>query len=188
MNKNKNLASIPNISLEDAAARLETLRLEQAKLEQQVRLARGTREGMAPIVAPPLTDRMLASLTERPRSLDELARELREPAGKISAAIKPLRARLYNAGTEAAPAWFPIVGDEAPTEIVNAAVAALVRYRPMRFQELLAATGARQGRVSGAIVALERDPESRLVNLDTPTRARWFIVPQNVQLARLKRR
>jgi hypothetical protein len=197
MNKNKNLASITsNISLQDAAARLETLRQEQAQLEQQVRLARGTREGMAPIaggtladrVLASLADRVLASLAERPRSIDELARDLGTPSGRIAAAIKPMRGKLSNVGTEALPAWFPIVGDEAPTEVINAAVTALVRFKPMRFAELMAATGARQGRVSGAIVALQRDPKARIVNLDTPARARWFIVPEGIQLARLGKR
>lgn len=168
-------------------AQLDELLRQQKELTEKIRLARGTRD-FPKSADMPLEDRIGVLLKERPRSLEELARDLREPAGKVSAAIKPLRKHLFNAGTDAAPAWFWIVGDESPTDQLNAAVAALVRYRPMRFQELLAATGARQGRVSGAIVALERDPESRLVNLDTPTRARWFIVPQGIQLAKLKRR
>lgn len=169
------------------ALRLEQLRREQADLEKKLRLARGTQDFPRAEDAP-LPDRMELVLRSRPRSIEELARDLHEPVGKIAAALKPLRKNLFNVGTEGAPAWFWIVGDEAPTDQLNTAVAALVKFRPMRFPELMSATGARQGRVSGAIVAMQRDPKSRIVNLDTASRARWFIVPEGIQLSRLSKR
>lgn len=176
---------------EDAAARLEALRQEAHELEVKLTLARGTRD-LAPRVGGELSldlgQRIEAVLRVRPHSVEELARELKESAGKISAALKPMRKHLFNAGSEDAPSWFWIVSDQATAAEVNAAVAALVRFKPMRFPELLAATGARQGRVSGAVVAMQRDPKSRLVNLDTAMRARWFAVPEGIQLAKLKKR
>lgn len=179
----------------EAAARLEALRKEAAKLEKQ--LARGTgdvteeaRKVTAPRVGGHLSmdlpQRIEAALRAKPRSIEELARELHETPGRITATMKPMRKHLYNAGTEDAPAWFWIVGDGASASEINAAVEALVKFKPMRFPELLAATGARQGRVSGAIVAMQRDGKSRIANLDSPMRARWFWVPDGVGLARLK--
>lgn len=194
----------------DAAARLALLRKETAQLERK--LARGTRDIKpatkiaAPVQPKPepkddaaaprvggglsldLGARVEAALRVHPHSLEELARELKEPVGRISTALKPLRKHLYNVGTEHAPAWFWIVGDEASASEINQAVLTLVKFKPMRFPELLAATGARQGRVSGAIVAMQRDSNARLVNLDTPQRARWFMVPEGVTLAKLKSR
>jgi hypothetical protein len=171
----------------EAIERLEALKKETIELEAQ--LARGTRD--VTVEAKRVTTleaRIELALRARPMSLEELARDVKEAVGRVSAALKPMRKRLYNAGTDSSPAWFWVVGDSASTGDVNAAVAALVRYKPMRFPELLAATGARQGRVSGAIVALQRDPKGRLVNLDTAMRARWFSLPDDVSVSRLKRR
>jgi hypothetical protein len=172
----------------EALARLEALKKQAAELEKQ--LARGTGDVSreAREATQPIEVQIELALRERPMTLEELARQLKESVGKVSTAMKPLRKRLYNAGTDAAPAWFWVVGDGAATTDINKAVEALVRFKPMRFPELLAATGARQGRVSGAIVALQRDPKGRLVNLDTAVRARWFMLPDGVSLSRLKRR
>lgn len=182
----------------DVVARLQSLKKEAAELEKQ--LARGTgdvseqaRTARRPRVggdmSASLSERIEAALRTKPHSLDELARELKESAGKIAAAVKPMRNRLFNAGTETDPAWFWIVGDHASATEINNAVRALVHYRPMSFTELRAATGARQGRVSGAIVAMQRDPKSRISNIDdNPLRARWFVVPEGVAISRLKPR
>jgi hypothetical protein len=180
------------------ADRLEAMNAEIDHLKAQVARARGTADvtkaaktagvRVGGDLSLPLETRIEATLRVKPHNTEELARELHESAGKVSAALRTLKPHLYNAGTEHAPAWFWIVGDDAPTGQVNAAIEALVRFKPMRFPELLAATGARNGRVSGGIVAMQRDPAARLVNLDTPVRARWFVVPEGIQLAKLKKR
>lgn len=177
-------------------ARLASLREQERELAAKLKLARGTGDHtevalrVGGELSMTLDQRIEAILRDKPHSLDELTRELKEPAGRISSVMKTMRKRLYNVGTEDAPVWFYIVGDEASAEQINNAVRALISFRPMRFPELLTATGARQGRVSGAIVAMQRDPKSRIANVDPdrPQRARWFIVPEGVQIARLKSR
>lgn len=177
-------------------ARLNALREQERELAAKLKLARGTGDHtelalrVGGELSMSLEQRIEAVLRTRPTTIEELARELKAPAGKVVAALKPMRKHLYNVGTEDAPAWFWIVGDAAPTEQVNTAVKSLIAFRPFRFPELLNATGARQGRVSGAIVAMQRDPKSRIANVDPdrPNRARWFIVPEGVQIARLKSR
>lgn len=176
-------------------ARLAALREQERELTAKLKHARGTGDHteialrVGGELSLPLEQRVESMLRAHPRSLEELTRELKEPAGRISNAMRTMRKRLYNVGTEDAPVWFYIVGDEASAEQINAAVRSLVTFRPMRFPELLAATGARQGRVSGAIVAMQRDPKSRIANVDqNPLRARWFIVPDGIQLSRLKAR
>jgi hypothetical protein len=182
-------------------AQLEVLRKQAASIEARLapRLARGTgdvtTQANAALVAAgvalptvPLHARIEAHLRVKPHTILDLARELREPVGKISNALRPLKRHLYNVGTAEMPVWFWILGDETPTDQLNAAVATLVAYRPMTFAELQAATGARYGRVSGAMVALRRDPKSRVVDLNGGAggKARWWILPAGIEIARLK--
>jgi hypothetical protein len=176
---------------DETMARISALEAEAQKLRAQ--LARGSKDITAEALAAtrsvvPLETRIEMALRQRPRATEELARDLKEAAGKVSTAMKTIRKHLVNVGTETAPAWFWVVGDKAPTEQINAAVEALVRYKDCTFPELIAATGARQGRVSGAIVKLQRDPKSRIVNFGTPGRAKWRILPEGIQLAKLKTR
>ena len=192
--KTKNEIEVENQG--DVAARLAQLQKEAAELEKQ--LARGTgditkharaaKHRVGGLESLPLIERIEIALRVKPHSIEELSRELKEPAGKISAAMKPLRGRLFNAGTELAPAWFVVVGDKAEAADINSAVEALVSYREFTFPELVAATGARQGRVSGAIVKLQRDPKSRIVNLGSDAKAKWRILPEGIQLSKLKPR
>lgn len=170
--------------------RLAELKEAAAELEKKLEMARGTGDVTeeARVAGRDLPKMIEAILRQRPRTLVELAKDIGEPAGRVSNALRPMKKLLFNAGTADTPAWFVIPGDAASTETINNAVRALIAYRPMYFPELLAATGARQGRVSGAIVAMQRDPNGRIVNLGTTARARWFEVPEGTQLSRLKRR
>lgn len=163
---------------------------QQKQLAATLRIARGTREGMTPLVAPEaptLTARIETLVRTKPHTIQELSKALREPAGSITTAMKDLRKQLSNVGTDMEPRWFYMVGDEAPTGQVNEAIKALIADRPMTFTELGLATNVRPGRVSGALVALQREGE-RIANLGTNARGRWFLVPDGIKLARLKSR
>lgn len=98
------------------------------------------------------------------------------PVGRVSPILARLRreGRVYNIGTRLDPRWQTVIGDEAPTAELRAIVVRMVRQRPWTFHELTEATGARRGRLSGVLVALQREGEP-LVNLGTERRARWFL-------------
>lgn len=74
------------------------------------------------------------------------------------------------------------VGDAGPTADLIRAVEVLIRERPRLLRELIAETGARIGRVSGAVEKLKLT--ARVVDLGTGARALWFI-PSAEALARL---
>lgn len=180
------------------AAALERVTARAEELEQ--RLARGTADHTADLLTaewspiptkvtpakraptpPPAPARDLraeleAALRARPSSLTELARTLHVPVNHVVIALRGLRkaGRVYNVGTAEAPRWTWVVGDDGPMPELAATVEALIRDRPMTFAELLAATGARRGRVSGVIVALQRGGAA-IENRGDPRRARWFL-------------
>lgn len=135
-----------------------------------------------------LAQRIEALLRARPRSISDLAAELKMPAQRIADAMKPLRPRLWNAGTDDAPRWFWIVGDDADAATFAAAVEALVRERPVSTGELCAATGtAGSKRVWHALVKLRDKPGTRLVRIGDPKRPTWFWLPETASIARLTR-
>lgn len=80
------------------------------------------------------------------------------------------------------PYW---CGDEGPTEDLMGAVWRMVLDRPWTFQEILEATGARDNRVKGVIMRLQREGK-RVVNVGTATRALWF-APTDAVLQRIMR-
>lgn len=177
---------------QDTWARIDHLESDLKRLREQ--LARGTGDVTAQAAAAaapelPLRERVEVLVRQRPHSVQEIARSLGEPAGPIGDAIKNMKSNLYNAGSATDPQWFWIVGDDVPATELNAAVDALISTGPRTLVELMAATGARQGRVSGAIVQMRRRADStRVVNLGNDARAKWFRVPEGVALARLRKR
>jgi hypothetical protein len=82
------------------------------------------------------------------------------------------------------PHW---VGDDGTTDDLAAAVHALLLERPMRFVELLEATGARDNRIKGVITQLQRRGV-RVVDVapEGNRKALWFI-PSEALLERLTR-
>jgi hypothetical protein len=66
------------------------------------------------------------------------------------------------------------VGDEGPTTELRAAIEDLLARAPRTFQDLMDLTGARRGRVSGVIVALQQ--EGLVANKGLPTRALWTMI------------
>lgn len=128
-----------------------------------------------------------ADLVEEARQLrlqaEELERKVRMARGTArmrkptNVIVKPARGEHY-------------VGDEGPTEQLMAAVRALLTERPHTFQEILEATGARDNRIKGVIMRLQRDGV-RVVDL-APTgtgKARWFIPSDEImrRISRAKR-
>lgn len=175
--------------------RFDALLREVEQLREQVTRSRGTgdvteqaAQAEREVEQPDLPARIEEALRTRPHSIDELARAAGETVGKVSAALRPLKSRVTNVGGSEYPRWFWIIGDDADPSQVAAAVRALVADRPMTLTELSAATGVRQSRVSGAIVAMQREPETRIAKVgNDPVRARWFLVPADIQIAPLKK-
>lgn len=79
------------------------------------------------------------------------------------------------------------VGDEGPTEQLMSVVQAMLTERPMRLTEILDATGARDNRVKGVLMRLQREGV-RLVDVapEGSAKALWFI-PSDAVLTRLMR-
>lgn len=82
------------------------------------------------------------------------------------------------------PYW---VGDEGPTEELMSTVQRMLMERPCRFTDLLEATGARDNRIKGVIMRLQREGV-RVVDVSPggTHKALWFI-PSEAVLRRLTR-
>lgn len=78
------------------------------------------------------------------------------------------------------------VGDSSSTGELMHAVRGCLTAKPRTFQELLEAVGARDNRIKGVIMRLQREG-TPLVNMGTENKAIWFI-PGEEALARLRRR
>lgn len=165
--------------LENKLKELTAAAKEQAaatkELQEKLRIARGTHNKIK-IPAQDLRTRVEEMLSSRPRSQDELAAELSEPVGRIGEVVKEIRPRLKNVGSEDRPAWWLVPGNSAPTAQLNAAVLALMAFRPISYKELVDYTGAKPDRVAGAIgIAVKTKP---VLELGTPVSRRWFLVPE----------
>lgn len=178
------------VQMESSAAKIEAdARVEREQLERALKLARGTGDvqteaaaAVATIAAPKsLAEKIEAVLRgpDAPLTFGALCKAVGSTAGRCSTCMRELRKanKVYNLGTEDHPRWIWIVGDETSTPDLNAHVARLVTLLPMTFSQLMAATGARRGRVSGAIVQLQRNPETRrrLQNLGDSRVFVWFL-------------
>lgn len=75
------------------------------------------------------------------------------------------------------------VGDDGPTEQLMGVVQHLLTEHPMTFQDLLATTGARDSRIKGVIMRLQREG-TRVINIGLPMKAVWFI-PNDKVLERI---
>lgn len=184
-----------NADMASLEAQARDLEARARALTEQVRLARGTREIAPPTPAPveppaelPLADRLEAALRTAPSSIEELAAALHAPAGRVTAALKPLRGRkppLWNAGTDVAPKWFLPPAPDATPEAFVAAVQALIRLQPHSTSELQRATGTEKSkRVWHALVKLNDAPGSRMVRWGDPRRPKWFWLPEEMDLSK----
>lgn len=79
------------------------------------------------------------------------------------------------------------VGDEGPTEQLMSVVKLMLEERPLLFQEILSETGARDNRIKGVIMRLQREGVRVIDVAPAGTgKALWFI-PSDAVLARLVR-
>jgi hypothetical protein len=103
-----------------------------------------------------------------------LARGTQRVVRPQSVVVKPVQGPYY-------------VGDDGPTEQLMGVVKLMLEERPLRFQEILDATGARDNRVKGVIMRLQREGV-RVVDVapEGTGKALWFI-PSDAVLARLTR-
>ncbi len=194
-------------TLDDLEAEARSLETQAHTLVEKLRLARGTRDipvttapATTPTTPPPaaptpattvtdLGERLAAALRETPRSIEDLVSLLKVPSGRITRELRPLRRRLWNAGTETAPKWFLPPTPDAPVEAFTGAVRALISLQPHSTAELITATGTqRSKKVWHALTRLNDEPKSRLVRMGDPRRPRWFWVPTEIDLSKFAAR
>lgn len=150
-------------------------------LQAKLKLARGTVNNLRPM-RPDIKSQIERLLLKKPRSQEEIAAELGESVGRVNEIVKEIRPRLKNVGSEDRPAWWLVPGASVSTADLNAAVLALMSYRPVSFKELVDYTGARSDRVAGAVgIAVKT---RSVVNAGSQVTARWFLVPPD-SLAKL---
>lgn len=172
-------------------------------LEQRLRVARGTRDLTRQVRTAQQTPMPRVRRTADPKghvaqvlhgnsyNIPQIAKATGMTTNRIHDAIRELRAerKIANVGTEDFPRWTYRIGDTANSQELNAEVRRLISDRPMTTQELVDVTGCRLSRVSGALVGLQRastdDSPEQLLNLGTPRRAKWFLVTDKAQPARL---
>ena len=154
---------------------------------------------VAPVPAPeprpepkkPLTFRAKVEMALRSGSLDhqQLARTVDASAGRVSEMMKALRAEnaVANVGTDVHPIWTWRIGNDTSTAELTEFVKRLLTERPFTTRELSEVTGATYSRCGGAVVALQRDPKTNIVDLGGPGNAcRWFILHPDVRDAHLE--
>ncbi len=123
--------------------------------------------------------------------LVEQARQLRIQAEDLERAAKHARGTqriVKPASVIVKPVRSPhYVGDDGPTEELMGAVRRMLTERPWRFQEMLEALGARDNRIKGVIMRLQREGV-RVVDVapEGTGKALWFI-PSDAALQRLTR-
>ena len=114
--------------------------------------------------------RLMAEELERKARMAKGTKELKPMKGSV--VVKPARG----------PYW---CGDEGPTEDLMVAVWRMLLDRPRTFREILEATGARDNRIKGVIMRLQREGK-RVVNMGDDNKALWF-APTDEVLKRIMR-
>lgn len=182
------LVDVLNAAVAQAAKAEADARAARLEAERALNLARGTgdvqvqaAEAVRAVRAETIADRIAAVLAgpDAPMTFTALVRAVRASAGKVSIAMRAMRKanRVYNLGTEDHPSWIWIIGDEGTTAELNAHVLRLIMLQPMTMAQLMAATGARRGRVSGALVDMQKNHAGRWQNLGDNRTYRWFVPP-----------
>lgn len=184
--------TILDTTLSELAERLAKLDARERELEQ--RLAKGSgdhteaanlvNEFIAEEPTIPGKRKTVASevvaevrLRECPYTSADLAKALGLSAAETARVVSRLRKakKLVNVGSIDAPRWVWYVTDDATPAELYQVVEGMITDRPFTHAELMTATGARHGRVCGAVIDLQRRLGKRVQNLGTPHRARWFI-------------
>jgi hypothetical protein len=205
MSKDKHTAS--NNTLADVAAisaELAELRQRQAVLEERVKLARGTGDVTAlaaaavaqvtePVPSAPeaLSVRIEKSLRNAILDLKSLAKVVEASTSEVARELEAARLerKVFNVGSAASARWIWRVGDTGPTTELRETMIRLMTYLPITTAEMVAATGARLSRVSGALADIERSGAC-VVDLRYPNEvsARYFIMPKSARDARLPKK
>ena len=115
---------------------------------------------------------------------EALSAEMQKATAEIAATAEELSRRLRH--VKATRELSTPIGDDTTTAVISSAVERLLRERPMLFRDLLEATGARDNRIKGVIMRLQREGVD-VVNLGNEQRALWFI-PNQELLKRLRAR
>lgn len=187
--KQDDLQTLLTLAQERAAKAVADAQAAREDLERAVKLARGTGNDLAAEAAKAvaaakpqtLKERMIATLlgADVPFTFGALCKAVDAKPGSVVNCMRELKREhaVYNLGTEDHPRWIGVIGDKTSTAELNAWVRRLVELAPLSFAQLLAATGARRGRVSGAIVQLQRNPQTRklLQNLGDDRTYVWFL-------------
>ncbi len=116
--------------------------------------------------------------TEIKVDLVEQARQLRLQAEELERRVAMVK------GTRDKVSF---VGDGGSTEELMATVQRLITEHPLTFQELLERTGARDNRIKGVLMRLQREGV-KVYNIGLQSRAIWFIPNEDVLLKLIKRR
>ena len=88
----------------------------------------------------------------------QLAKVVGSSINVVNDHLKSLRDehRIYNVGMGESPRWTLRIGDKTDTPTLRRLMERLLRERPMMARELADATGARQSRVAGVLVEIQR--------------------------------
>lgn len=175
-------------SLDNISERLEETKRHMADLERQLKMARGTKKLDADKFPKTLDQLIEDTLRKRLATLDEVAREVNGPVGKVAEALTNMKkqGKVHNVGSEERQVWTWRPGDMVPASELEVYVRRLIGWTPLTLVELIAATGARNSRVSGAIVAIQRSGDQVVDVMGTGARSRWFLMtPSNTRDARL---
>jgi hypothetical protein len=160
----------------DLRAPAQQARATSAKTEarKSIPLAQRVTDALTGPVAPMSTQTLASYLEIDERKLTPVLKSLRDDARAFD--VSPVGAR--------APLWLGVIGDDAATPELYALIYRLLQIRPWAFSELMQVTGARRGRVSGAIVELQKGhgPAGyELVNAGTETAYRHHLVPKRAR-------
>lgn len=182
------------VDVETALAEMRsTLARQQEEIERlrkQVKLARGTSdvkdkaaEALAATKALTPGQAVEAQLRANIMTTDDLSKATGYTREEVLGIIKANRPKIHNLGTPDRGRWSWRIGSDAPPQELRALVERLITFAPMEFRELVTATGAREGLIQGHLVELRR--AKPVVDLGTPGRARWFLMPARARDASL---
>jgi hypothetical protein len=148
-----------------------------AKKPERRTKGRMTRGSVSPpeVDEPMTLDRFLQS--QEPMSEQQLAKAFQAPEDEINQLARALETedKIVNLGPEKEPRWAWKPGKGASPEDLTECVVKLITARPMTWRELMHATGASHGRLSGALTRAKEEFGAFNLRPDTPRRAVWFI-------------
>lgn len=176
-----------------ARDRAKALQAEVDRLEQSLKLARGTGDQVeaaqhaVQMARPPILARMESVLREAPMDAEALSRALGDAPARVAEVLQSAATSglVYNVGRADKPVWTWRIGPGSGPATIRGAVMRLISYQPMTFSELKAATGCSDNQVQGALIEIRRKVPL-IHNLGTHAKARYFILPEDALDAKLQ--